>query len=281
MDIQKPLPLMIGDKAFYTLTSLDPVEIEAVVPLVTETDIDLALEDLIGQAGGNAHSLDDPAWLREHLGMDDLKAIRARVREQVIDANYAMLDSQRTALCAIEIAKRLGQSIPPAHLAAVRKQVEMNFMGEVMSGGMDPDTFLAQIGTDRAGLEATLDEQAKVLAEQDAALGAYAQAKKLDVAEEDYPRLLRMPASRVIELVKQAKAAGQAEQVRESALHNRAMELIVAECVCHYRNETPEEAKTRCENTRNMRAHMGADAADLLKKRHADSEPSNPNLKLV
>ncbi len=30
MAIQKPAPLMIGNKAYYTLTSYDPVEVEVI-----------------------------------------------------------------------------------------------------------------------------------------------------------------------------------------------------------------------------------------------------------
>ena len=58
-------------------------------------------------------------------------------------------------------------------------------------------------------------------------------------------------------LVEQAKAIGQEEQIRDSALHNHALEVVVAECVTHYHYETPEEARERVAQMRAIRQSGG------------------------
>lgn len=242
---RKPAPLMVGDRPHYTLSSCEPVTVELVVPQVTEADVALALASLVAQAGGSEGSLQDAAWLEAHFGTSDLARIREGVRSQVTDANYDLLDQQRQDACMDALSERLEHSVPADQVAEVRQQVQMNFEAQVQAAGLGLDQFLAQMGTTRLGLDATLNEQAQKLAEQDAALGAFAEARGLRVAEEDYPRLLRLPASRTQALVDRAKAAGQADAVRESALRNRALELVVAECVCTYRHETDEEAAAR------------------------------------
>ena len=55
----------------------------------------------------------------------------------------------------------------------------------------------------------------------------------------------------------QAKAIGQEEQIRDSALHNHALEVVVAECVTHYHYETPEEARERVAQMRAIRQSGG------------------------
>lgn len=287
MDIQKPQPLMVGDKAYYTLTSYDPVEIEVYVPSTTDDDVEMALDALLRSAGAGREVLKDADWLRAHFGTDDLGQIREGVRAQATDTAYDTLERQRQTECAEELANRLAQSIPPAHLAEVRRQLEASFRAQVQASGMRLDDFLAQMGTSQVGLDSSLDEQALSIAEQDAALGAFAQARKLTVEEGDYPRLLRMPASQCQILVEQAKAIGQEDQIRDSALHNRALEIVVAESITHYHYETLEEARERVAQMKAMGSHMGPDAAAAMRPAGGPGfsgrpKPAvNPNLKLV
>jgi hypothetical protein len=258
MNIQKPQPLMVDGKAYYTLTSYDPVEIEVYVPSATDDDVEMMLDTLLRSAGAGREVLSDANWLKQHFGTDDLGDIREAVRTQVIDGSYESVDRQRQTLCAEALAERLGQSVPPAQLAEVRRSIETSLRAQIQASGMRLDDFLAQMGTTQVGLDSTLDEQARSVAEQDAALGAFAQARKLTVEEGDYPRLLHMPASQCQALVEQAKAIGQEEQIRDSALHNHALEVVVAECVTHYHYETPEEARERAAQMRAMGRRGGA-----------------------
>lgn len=258
MNIQKPQPLMVDGKPHYTLTSYDPVEIEVYVPSATDDDVEMMLDTLLRSAGAGREVLSDANWLKQHFGTDDLGDIREAVRTQVIDGSYESVDRQRQTLCAEALAERLGQSVPPAQLAEVRRSIETSLRAQIQASGMRLDDFLAQMGTTQVGLDSTLDEQARSVAEQDAALGAFAQARKLTVEEGDYPRLLHMPASQCQALVEQAKAIGQEEQIRDSALHNHALEVVVAECVTHYHYETPEEARERAAQMRAMGRRGGA-----------------------
>ena len=258
MNIQKPQPLMVDGKPHYTLTSYDPVEIEVYVPSATDDDVEMMLDTLLRSAGAGREVLSDANWLKQHFGTDDLDDIREAVRVQVVDGSYESVERQRQTLCAEALAERLGQSVPPAQLAEVRRSIESSLRAQIQASGMRLDDFLAQMGTTQVGLDSTLDEQAHSVAEQDAALGAFAQARKLTVEEGDYPRLLHMPASQCQALVEQAKAIGQEEQIRDSALHNHALEVVVAECVTHYHYETPEEARERAAQMRAMGQRGGA-----------------------
>lgn len=258
MNIQKPQPLMVDGKPHYTLTSYDPVEIEVYVPSATDDDVEMMLDTLLRSAGAGREVLSDANWLKQHFGTDDLDDIREAVRVQVVDGSYESVERQRQTLCAEALAERLGQSVPPAQLAEVRRSIEGSLRAQIQASGMRLDDFLAQMGTTQVGLDSTLDEQAHSVAEQDAALGAFAQARKLTVEEGDYPRLLHMPASQCQALVEQARAIGQEEQIRDSALHNHALEVVVAECVTHYHYETPEEARERAAQMRAMGRRGGA-----------------------
>mgnify|MGYP001361951447 CR=1 FL=1 len=272
MDIQKPAPLMIGGKAYYTLTSYDPVSIEIDAMLVTDSDVSAATLDMVTQAGGTEASLKDAGWLKHKLGFDDPKKLRSSIRDQLIDTSYEILLRKRRQACAEELAKRLVQSVPSDHIAETRQQLKENIAQQAQASGISFDRFLAQMGTDTVAFEATLDEQAKMVAEQDAALGAYAQAKKLKISEEDYPRLLNIPASQCQRLVEHARQAHHEDQVYDSALRNRALELIVAECTCSYRQETAHEAATR---SAQMQAWHNQSKAGSTDNPHTQSPQKN------
>ncbi|NLH91377.1 MAG: hypothetical protein GX481_02765 [Atopobium sp.] len=279
MDIQKPTPLMVGGKAYYTLTSYDPVSIEVKVPRVTDDDVTSAFDSMVTQSGGDVSSAKDPSWLKQHFGTDDMKQIRATIHAQVTDANYELLNQQREQACATELAKRLAQCVPASHVAEVRRQMAANLAQQIQASGMGTDQFLAKMGIGHTGLEALLDRQAQSIAEQEAALGAFAQEKKLGVTEEDYPRLLHISASRCQKLLVKAKSIGQTEQLHDSALHNRALEIVVAESKCSYSHETVEEAATR---NKHIHAAQGQVPPQVpFKKEGEKTTGTSPKLHLV
>ena len=128
MAIQKPAPLMIGNKAYYTLTSYDPVEVEVIVPFITDEEVELALGSLLEDEGGTVENLSDPDWIAKHFeglrSTDELhRVLRARLRE--MNAQFA--EDQKRDKCMVALAERLGQSVPPEHVAAVRAGIYANF----------------------------------------------------------------------------------------------------------------------------------------------------------
>lgn len=260
---QKPQPLMLGDKAHYTLTSYDPVSIEVEVPFTTEEDVDLALDSMLARMGGTRDNLSDPAWVTEHFqGISDVAGLRRAVRSQVEDMAAQMAESQKVNRAVAALAKRLQQAVPAMHLARYRQGVQMSFEQQLASEGMTIDDFLLRSGASRAELDTMFDHQAKAAAEQDAALDAYAHQKKLSVTEEEFGRLLGVPSSDMEEMIGQARAAGQYADLRDAALHAKAAQSVVAECACTYRHESEAEARIRTAHYKRLREQYerGAEA---------------------
>ena len=109
MAIQKPAPLMVGNKAYYTLTSYDPVEVEVIVPFITDEEVELALGSLLEDEGGTVENLSDPDWIAKHFeglrSTDELhRVLRARLRE--MNARFA--EDQKRDKCMVALAERLG-----------------------------------------------------------------------------------------------------------------------------------------------------------------------------
>jgi hypothetical protein len=251
---QKPQPLMLGDKAYYTLSSYDPVSIEVRVPYVCEEDIDMALSAVLMQTGASPEQLSDPAWLSEHFdGISNLNTLRDVIRSEITEMNARFAEQQKVGLAVGELTKRLEQSVPAMHVARYRQDVQMSFEQQIASEGMTVDQFLMRAGTTRSKLEAMFDQQAKQAAEGDAALDAYAREKKLTVSEDEFGQLLGIPASEIDNVIAQVKAAGQLGAMKEAALHAKAAQTLAAECSCTYLHETEAEARVRVAQAQRLR----------------------------
>ena len=253
MPIEKPLPLMVGNKAYYSLTSYDPVEITVDVPYTLDEDVDYALEMTIRDMGGTKESLSDAAWLAEHFdGLSSADEVRAAMRQQVEAMNASMAEEQKLGRCVEALAARLGQSIPPQPLEQAREAVRMRFTEQLQADGMTPGQFMSRTHTTPDQLEAMFERQAQQMCEGDAALSAYAHEKKLKVDEHEYSRLLGVAPGEMQKVIDQAKAAGQLEGLHDMALYAKAAQIVVAECSCSYRHETPEQAKARVAQYKQM-----------------------------
>lgn len=260
---QKPQPLMLGDKAHYTLTSYDPVSIEVRVPFTSPEDVDLALSAVLMQTGASPDQLNDPAWLAEHFeGISDLQTLREVIRSEVSEMNARFAEQQKVGLAVTELIKRLQQSVPAEHLARYRRDVQMSFEQQIASEGMTVDQFLMRTGTTRSQLEKMFDQQAKQAAEGDAALDAYAREKKLTVTEDELGHLLGIPDTEIDEVIAQVKAAGQLGNMKDAALRAKAAQTLVAECSCTYVHETEAEAHARVAQAQRLREQYerGAEA---------------------
>ena len=253
MPIDKPLPLMVGNKAYYSLTSYDPVEIEVDVPYTSEEDIQIGIEMTVADLGGTMADLDNPDWVAEHFdGLTTRQQVVAAMRQQVDGMNAQMAEEQKVGKCVEALSARLGQSIPPQHLEQARQAVQMRFTQQLQAEGITPDQFLARSGATMAQLDAMFDQQAHQMCEGDAALSAYAHEKKLKVDEHEYGRLLGLSPDDLKTVMEQARAAGQLDELREAALRSKAAQIVVAECSCTYNHETPEQARRRIAQFRQM-----------------------------
>ena len=253
MAIDKPLPLMVGNKAYYSLTSYGPVEVTVDVPFTTDEDIEYGLEMTVADMGGTLADLDDPAWLAEHFdGMTSRQQVTEAMRQQMSAMGEQAAEQQKLGKCVEALAQRLCQSIPPQHLEQAMNAIRTRFTQQLQAEGMTPDQFLMRSGTTAVQLEAMFERQAQQMAEGDAALSAYAHEKKLKVDEHEYGRLLGIPANELQGVMDTARAAGQMDELREAALRSKAAQIVVAECSCNYVHETEEQARRRMAQLRQM-----------------------------
>lgn len=265
-DIRKPQPFIVDGKAYYTLSSYDPVSITVTVPYTTDTDVDYALNAAIAQAGGSAQSLADPSWVRAHFdGIEDVGQLRSAIRSEVDAVNRQVAEESKPTRCAEELATRLNQSVPQHDVEEVRDGLEQAFVIRLSQGGLTLDQFLAQTGGRRSDVDEMFSEQAQQLAEQQAAIDAFATKRKIQATDEEMPRLLGLDDAQWAQVRERAKSSGSYDQLREAATRNKAIDQVVSECHCTYEHETPDEAKARISELERIEreARRTSEAMDL------------------
>ena len=246
MPIQKPAPLMIGGKAHYTLSSTDPIEVEVVVPFVTDEEVGFAVASIVRQAGGEASNLQDDAWVSEHFqGIENGGQLMEAVRLELRQSGIQGAEESKANRCLAALVSRLGQSVPSSDIAETREALEAEIAQQAKEAGLSLDSFLMQQGVSRAQFEDSLDRQAQAEAEVSAALDAFASTRKLTVEDGEFEHYLSIPAKDLEPFVNQARHQGFYDEIRDAALRNKAMETVVAECSCSYHHETKEEAAER------------------------------------
>ena len=281
MSIQKPLPLMVGNKAYYSLTSYDPVEITVDVPYTSEEDVQYALEMSVADVGGTLKDLDNPDWVAEHFpGLTTRQQVVDALRQQIQLSGNQIAEQQKLGKCVEALSSRLAQSVPPQHIEEARDALRMRFVQQLQAEGLTPEQFMMRSGTTAAQLDNMFSTQAVQLAEGDAALSAYAHEKKLKVSEEEYGRLLGIPADELQDMISQARAAGQMDEMREAALRAKAAQIVVAECSCTYNHETPEHARARMAQFRQME-QMYAQRFEDDESQDEEPEAGKTGFKLV
>lgn len=282
-DLIKPEPLRLGDRYFYTLTSYDPVSIEVRVPRVTEQDVEFALREVIAEhevahmseeERANPHftapeDLTDEWVAQEFPGVGSVAALREQMHRQLEQMNAQAIEESKPGHCAEALAKRLVQQIPEDELARTRAALQQRMAADLAREGLTVSDFMRQAGMQQFSLDAMLDEQARVMAEQNAAIDAFAQERKVKVEEGELPQLLGMGLSEANDLIKQARESGQLEMLRQMAVRIKAMRIVVAECSCSYHVESPEEAAARVAEFQRM-----MDNAPAFLKRGATADGS-------
>ena len=251
---QKPQPLMLGDKAHYTLSSYDPVHVEVEVPYITDEEVAMTVETILNQMGATTADLSDESWLKEHFeDVQTVDELYAAARAQISEMNAQVAEQQKVGMAVAELTKRLQQAVPTMLLARYRQSVMMNFQQQLAAEGLTIEQFMAHSGATQSDINKMFDDQAVRIAEQEAALDAYAREKKLSVGEEEIPQLLGIPAPEAESFIRQAKSAGQYDQLKDAALHTKAAQVLVAECSCTYNHETEEPGKARFEQIKQLR----------------------------
>lgn len=246
MPIQKPAPLIIDGRAHYTLSSVEPIKIEVIVPFVTDEEIDFAVASIVRQAGGTAGDLQDDAWVSEHFqGVEDGGQLLTAVRLQLRQVGIRGAEESKTKKCLDVLISRLNQSVPAADIAETREALEAEIAQQAQAAGLGVDAFLMQNGVSRTQFETSINEQAHDEAELAAALDAFASVRKLSVDDSEFTHYLSIPEKDLEQFVDQAKHQGFYDEIRDAALRNKAMEMVVAECVCNYKHESKEEAARR------------------------------------
>lgn len=288
-DIRKPQPFFVDGKAYYTLSSYDPVSITVNVPYTTDADIEYALNAAVAQAGGTAQSLADPSWIRAHFdGVDNVEQLRAAIRSEVDAVNRQVAEESKPARCAEELARRLNQAVPPKDVEDVRAGLEQAFEIRLSQQGVTLDQFLAQTGGRRSDVDDMFAEQARELAEQQAAIDAYATKLKIQATDDELPRLLGLGGDQWNQIAAEARAAGRYGDLRDAATRNKAIEQVVSTCHCTYHHETPAEANARVSELQRLEreARRASEAMDLSRagkggRVDEDGDDKGPGLHLV
>jgi hypothetical protein len=86
--------------------------------------------------------------------------------------------------------------------------------------------------------------------------------------------------SQAEEILSQAAAAGQLEDVRLAGLRAKALEIIIAEANCTYEHETEQEANERVRTSIQERAMMES-FMQQQNNNQTSAEDDHPHLKLV
>jgi FKBP-type peptidyl-prolyl cis-trans isomerase (trigger factor) len=258
IQFEKPQPLMVGDKAYYTLSSYDPVQVKVTVPLVTDADVTFALATLLAQMEATPEQLSDHEWFAQHFpGLESTDALVEQIGLELEQMNMQFAEQQKIDQCRAEITRRLNQSVPAMHLARVRESVRAQFEQSLAMDGITLTAFLARSGASMAQVEQMLDEQARASAEEGAALDAFARERKLAVSAEELGDLLGVGPEDAKDIIAQARAAGQYDDLMDGALRMKALAAVVSECDCTYHHETEEEARERLATAAQLRGQYG------------------------
>ena len=246
MPVEKPQPLMVGNKAYYTLSSYDPVQVTVHVSHTTDEEVTMGLEAMLSDLGATMDALNDPAWVSEHFeGLSSLQEVREAMRQELEFMNMQVAESQKATACVEELTKRLRQSVTPQRLAEAREIVDRSFAESLDADGLTVQQFMERTGTTEAMLETMLEARSRDTAEGSAALLAYAREKKIRVDESELPALMGATPEQAQQVVASSRAAGQYDRLMEGALLSKVTAIVIGECVCTYQHETPAEARER------------------------------------
>lgn len=240
IDTNKPEPLEIGGRFYYTLSSYAPVSVEIKTLRTTDADVNFALARICLQNGIQQEDLTDE-MIKEHMKLDSIEAAKKALRAQLEQANAAHAEQDKQVKCADELAKRLEQRIPDTEVARFKQLIEDSIAHDAVHMQMDAEQFKLLSGITPDSLE----EMARLSATHEAAFNAYADKKKLEVTEDELPEILGAQSEQIKTIVEEAKKNNKLEQLLSDLRPRKAAQEISAEAKVTFQLETEAEAKER------------------------------------
>ena len=272
----KPFPSHIGDLYLFSLSSYDPVQIEVVVPRVTEVDIDYAIEATLDSMGLGDERLTDALVAEKLENVNTIAELREVARKQVGEANMQLVEGSKADRCATELAKRLNEAVPPELVERVRGVMRQAFEHDLAAEGLTMDEFIEQMGATQEMMDDLFASQAEEAIQEEAALDAYAREKKIGIRDDELAEALELSPKEFDQVCLQAQKAGAMDSLRIDALRAKVANILAGECSCIYKNESEEDAQSRMEQFRRLQ-QMQRDAKVRVEKVGGD----HPGFKLV
>ena len=264
----KPFPSHIGDLYLFSLSSYDPVQIEVVVPRVTEVDIDYAIEATLDSMGLGNERLTDALVAEKLENVNTIAELREVARKQVGEANMQLIEGSKADRCATELAKRLNEAVPPELVEQVRGVMRQAFEHDLAAEGL--------MGATQEMMDDLFASQAEEAIQEEAALDAYAREKKIGIRDDELAEALELSPKEFDQICLQAQKAGAMDSLRIDALRAKVANTLAGECSCIYKNESEEDAQSRMEQFRRLQ-QMQRDAKVRVEKVGGD----HPGFKLV
>lgn len=272
----KPFPSHIGDLYLFSLSSYDPVQIEVVVPRVTEVDIDYAIEATLDSMGLGNERLTDALVAEKLENVNTIAELREVARKQVGEANMQLVEGSKADRCATELAKRLNEAVPPELVEQVRGVMRQAFEHDLAAEGLTMDEFIEQMGATQKMMDDLFASQAEEAIQEEAALDAYAREKKIGIRDDELAEALELSPKEFDQICLQAQKAGAMDSLRIDALRAKVANILAGECSCIYKNESEEDAQSRMEQFRRLQ-QMQRDAKVRVEKVGGE----HPGFKLV
>lgn len=276
----KPEPLFIDGHYRYTLSSYDPVEVTLTIPHLTEEEVGYGIAGIVTERGWEGDGLPSDAWVAEHVnGIPTLEGLGQAVRAELEQMNANYVESTKAGLCAEELAKRVEQAIPAASIERARDTVRQSFEMQAAESGTDLSQLVAASSMSSHDFERFLDDEARALAEQDAALDAIVDEYAIYVDEADLPGILGTSPKDTKAIIEDARRHGDYDEMMAFARRRRALEAVVRDASYTEEHETAEQAAQRvAEMRRQMGTRMPGEESGDGK---GSAASSHPNLKLV
>lgn len=170
-------------------------------------------------------------YVKDILGFDSIKAFKDEVRKELQDANEATMDNERVENIFQQIVEASEVSSYPKTLIEYYKAELTNYYIQYASYfGMDYAAFLEASGVSEEEFDADAVSYAESMAKQELVLNAIKEAEKLTITDEEYKTGLdKIAADYGYATTEEFLAIAEEDQVRESLLWQKILDLVVAE----------------------------------------------------
>lgn len=265
---QKPQPLMLDGKPYYTLSSYEPVSLKVTISYVSDEDVDKALAQKVAGQGGTAHDCFNSQWIKAHFrGATSPAELRHGVRGELEQEAEAEAHDQAFNEAARLLAQRLLQEVPDDRIDEEAMALAERYY-ETRAGFSLRD-LVESSPYSWDDIMPILRANAREVAECDAALDAYAREKHLRVTFDDISNYLGISLKDCAEMLAQARERGTYGTIRDATLRDKAGNYLLTQSKCEYHRQTRREAEA---------ARLGRTGA---RKGRPRKQPKPPRLNLV